>query len=70
MDDHYDVTVLQCHACAARDRKAWNESQSRERDDPPSFGRFFVVQPEPPDDQVPAVVVTPEVPDADLQVAG
>jgi predicted Fe-S protein YdhL (DUF1289 family) len=54
MDDHYDVTVLQCHACAARDRKAYNTRPEQGED--PQFGRFFVV--------------TPEAADGDVQIAG
>lgn len=46
MDDHYDVTALQCHACAARDRRAWNRSQGREPGAPPMFGQFYVVLPD------------------------
>lgn len=45
MDDHYDVHALQCHACAARDRRAYN--RSRERDDGvPPFGLYYAVVPE------------------------
>lgn len=46
MDDHYDVTELQCHACAARERRAWNTRPNA--GESPSFGRFFVVKPEAP----------------------
>ena len=44
MEDHYDVTELQCHACAARDSRAWNTRP--DSDSPPTFGRFFVVRPD------------------------
>lgn len=43
MDDHYDVTELQCHACSARERRAWN---TRGDGGAPTFGRYFVVTPE------------------------
>lgn len=58
MDDQYTVTSLQCHACAARDLRAWNRAQERERDAAPLFGQFYVVT---PDEEVAA--------DADVQVA-
>jgi len=45
MDDRYDVTALQCHACAARDRRAWN--RSRENNGRPMFGQYYAVTPEP-----------------------
>jgi hypothetical protein len=44
MDDHYDVTSLQCHACAARDRRAYN--RSAEAEGKPLFGQYYVVVPE------------------------
>jgi len=45
MDDHYDVTALQCHACAARDRRAYNRARERE-DGAPPFGLYYAVSPE------------------------
>lgn len=45
MDDRYDVHALQCHACAARDRRAWNRSRERE-DGTPLFGLYYAVTPE------------------------
>jgi hypothetical protein len=50
MDDRYDVTELQCHACAARERRAWNAAHAHEPGSPPAFGRFYVVTPEATDD--------------------
>ena len=44
MDDRYDVTPLQCHACAARDRRAYNTA--REAGKTPLFGRYYQVVPE------------------------
>jgi hypothetical protein len=55
MDDHYDVTELQCHACAAKERRGWNAARANDPGSPPPFGRFYVV--------------TPEVADGDVQVA-
>ena len=46
MEDAYDVDVLVCHSCAARERKAWNRRQAREADAEPPFGEFFIVYPE------------------------
>ena len=46
MDDHYDVTALQCHKCAARDRKAWNLNSGRDPGEPPLFGQFFITEPD------------------------
>jgi hypothetical protein len=43
MEDHYDVTVLRCHACSYRDTMAYNRAQNGGH---PSFGDYFVVQPE------------------------
>ena len=39
-DDSYDVEVFQCHACAARERKAYNRSLNTEV---PSFGEYIAV---------------------------
>jgi hypothetical protein len=44
MFDHYDVTPLVCHACAARDQRAHNEY--RENNGRPLHGRFYAVVPE------------------------
>lgn len=41
-DDAYDVVALQCHACAARDRRAYNRSRQRE-DGTPLFGQYYAV---------------------------
>lgn len=40
------MTVLACHACAERERKAYNRNAGRKPDEPPNFGEFFVVTPE------------------------
>lgn len=45
-EDSYDVTVLKCHACAARERKAYDRNSARERDAAPLFGEFYVATPE------------------------
>jgi hypothetical protein len=45
MDDAYSVVALQCHACAARDRRAYNTS--RDAGTSPLFGRYYLVTPEP-----------------------
>ena len=42
-EDRYDATALQCHACAARDRKAYNRSAGRDADQLPPFGEYFAV---------------------------
>lgn len=39
----YDVEALECHGCAAKERRVWMDSQSRESDQPPLFGRFYRV---------------------------
>jgi hypothetical protein len=49
----YDVEVLRCHACAARERKAYARNGSRESGSPPLFGEFFAVSKN--DDDVRAV---------------
>lgn len=43
-EGHYDATVLTCHACASRDRKAYNRNTARDSDAPPPFGEFYAVQ--------------------------
>jgi predicted Fe-S protein YdhL (DUF1289 family) len=43
MEDHYEVTVLRCHSCSYRDTMAYNRAQNGGH---PSFGDYFVVQPE------------------------
>jgi len=45
-DDRYDATPMQCHACAARDRKAYNQSANRDPEAPPPFGMYIAVTPE------------------------
>jgi predicted Fe-S protein YdhL (DUF1289 family) len=42
-DDKYTAEVLRCHACAARERKAYNRNASRDSGQPPMFGEFFAV---------------------------
>jgi ribosomal protein L37E len=44
-EDRYDVTTLTCHACAARERRAWNKAAGRDADQPPPFGEFYAVTP-------------------------
>lgn len=44
MDDHYDVHAFQCHACYARDRRAYN--RQREQEGRPMFGQYYAVVPE------------------------
>ncbi len=39
----YDVTVLQCHACAAREKKAWDTQQAQQDGVPPPFGFYYAV---------------------------
>jgi hypothetical protein len=41
--DRYTATAWECHACASRERKAWNEREGRHSDAPPLFGRFYAV---------------------------
>jgi hypothetical protein len=54
-DDLYDVTLIQCHACAARDRRLWSMSGG----DPQAAPPFGI-----------CTIVTPEVADAVVDVAG
>jgi hypothetical protein len=42
-EERYDVTVLACAACAARERKAWNTQSGREHGTPPPFGEYFAI---------------------------
>lgn len=41
--DAYSVTALECHPCAARERRAYADQQSRDAGQPPAFGRFYAV---------------------------
>ena len=43
-DDHYDAEPFTCHACAARDRKAWNREQGRATGAPPDFGVYYAIR--------------------------
>lgn len=45
-EDRYDVHVLTCAACAARDRKAWSLSNDRKPGQPGPQGMYFAVQTE------------------------
>lgn len=42
-DEAYHTEVLVCHACADRERKAWNRQQAREAGTAPAFGERYVV---------------------------
>ena len=42
-DDHWNVEVVHCHACAARESKAWARNSNRDRDSAPEFGAFYAV---------------------------
>ncbi len=44
MDDAYSVVALQCHACAARDRRAFNRQAAQEGR--PMFGQYYLVRPD------------------------
>jgi predicted Fe-S protein YdhL (DUF1289 family) len=47
MEDHYEVTVLRCHACSYRETMAHNRARSGGG---PSYGDYLIVQPERPAD--------------------
>lgn len=49
MDDRYEVIELRCHACFARDLRAYNRAASRDRDQPPPLGEYYIVKPEEPE---------------------
>lgn len=45
MDDHYEVEVLVCHACAARERKAYARHEAAPEGQRP-VGEYYFVHPE------------------------
>lgn len=42
-EDHYDAKPFTCHACHARDRKAWNREQNRDPKAPPDHGVYWAI---------------------------
>lgn len=69
MDDRYDVVPLVCHKCRARDLKAWSRSRQVEQGSPPLLGEYYIVTPEPPDTNQPALGTNdPLLPDAAVSV--
>jgi hypothetical protein len=42
--DAYTAEPLRCHACAARERKAWYRNKNKDANDPPNFGEFYSVR--------------------------
>jgi hypothetical protein len=43
----YTAEPLECHACAARERKKWARNKNREAKDPPEFGMYYSVTLDP-----------------------
>lgn len=46
-EERYEAHAMQCDACAARDRKAWNEQKTRDTGQPPPAGRYYTVMRDP-----------------------